>query len=153
LAARSKKAGVVVENVARESLAARRTPEQKRDLAVGHRLLAKVVVADQSVLALVAVVLPDGAAGVGRDVLQGGGVGGAGADHAGVFHGAVAVEHVDDLGHGGFFLAHRHINAFHIQALLVDDGVNQNCGLADLPIADHQLALAAANRGHGVDRL
>ena len=38
-------------------------------------------------------------------------------------------------------------------SLLVDDRVDRDRGLAGLPVADDELALAAADRRHGVDRL
>ena len=38
-------------------------------------------------------------------------------------------------------------------ALLVDDRVERDGGLAGLAVADDQLALAAADRDHGVDAL
>ena len=38
-------------------------------------------------------------------------------------------------------------------ALLVDDRVDRDRGLAGLAVADDELALAAADRDHGVDRL
>src|SRR5207249_1830688 len=41
----------------------------------------------------------------------------------------------------------------HPGALLIDDGVEGNGGLAGLAVADDQLALAAADRNHGIDRL
>ena len=45
------------------------------------------------------------------------------------------------------------IDANHVAALLIDDGVERDGGLAGLPVADDQLALAAADRNHGVDGL
>ena len=38
-------------------------------------------------------------------------------------------------------------------ALLIDDGVQTDRGLAGLTVTDDQLTLTAANRDHGVDRL
>src|SRR5207237_10820845 len=43
--------------------------------------------------------------------------------------------------------------AVHVPAALVDDGVERDGGLAGLPIADDELALAAADGDHRVDRL
>ena len=40
-----------------------------------------------------------------------------------------------------------------VDALLVDDGVDDHRGLAGLAVSDDQLALATANRDQGVDRL
>src|SRR5262249_27368382 len=47
----------------------------------------------------------------------------------------------------------RAIDADHSLALLVDDGVQNDRGLSGLTVADDQLALAAADRNHRVDRL
>src|SRR5690606_37534197 len=82
-------AAVQVEHVAGIGFAARRTAQQQRYLAVGHGLLGQVVVNDQGVLAAVAEVFAHGAAGVSRDVLHGGVLGGRGSDDDGVFHRAV----------------------------------------------------------------
>src|SRR3954447_13212101 len=46
-----------------------------------------------------------------------------------------------------------HIDADDALALLIDDRVDRDGGLAGLAVADDQLALAAADRDHGVDRL
>src|SRR5262249_48066155 len=45
------------------------------------------------------------------------------------------------------------VNADHVAALLVDDGVERQRRLAGLPVADDQLALAAADGDHRVDGL
>ena len=146
-------AAVQVEHVARVGFAARRALEQQRDLAVGHGLLGQIVVHDQGIFALVAEVLAHGAAGVRRNVLQGWADGGRGGDHDGVVHGAVLFQ----LGHHGGnrtgFLPDGHVNAFDACALLVDDRVDRHGGLAGLTVADDQLALAAADRHHGVNGL
>ena len=66
-------ARVQVEDVARVRLAARRAAQQKRNLAVCDRLLGKVVVDDERVLAVVAEPkLADTAARIRRQVLEGG---------------------------------------------------------------------------------
>ncbi len=63
-------AAVEVEHVARIRLAARRTAQQQRDLAVRPGLLGQVVIDDQGVLAAVAEVLAHRAARVRGDVLH-----------------------------------------------------------------------------------
>src|SRR5690606_34115365 len=63
-------AAVEVEDVARISLAAGRTAEEERELAVGDGLLGEVVVDDEGVAAVVAEVLAHGAAGVRREELD-----------------------------------------------------------------------------------
>ena len=142
-----------VEDVARVGLAARRPAQQQRHLAVGLGLLGQVVVDDEGVLAVVHPVLAHGAPGVGGQVLERGRVGGAGQDDHGVLEGAVALEGGDGLGDRGLLLADGDVDALHPQALLVEDGVDGDGGLARLAVADDQLALAAADRGHGVDGL
>ena len=57
------------------------------------------------------------------------------------------------LRHGGALLADGDIDADHVAALLIDDGVEGDGGLAGLAVADDQLALAAADGDHGVDGL
>src|SRR6185503_14713909 len=79
-------AAVEVEDVARERLAARRPPQQQRDLAVGRRVLRQVVVDAERVLLVVAEVLAHRAAGVGRDVQEGRRLRGRGGDHDRVVH-------------------------------------------------------------------
>jgi len=78
---------VQVEDVARVGLAARRTAQQQRHLAVGDGLLGQVVEDDEGVLAAVAEELAHGAAGVGGEVLEGRGVRGGGRHDDRVFHG------------------------------------------------------------------
>ncbi len=46
-----------------------------------------------------------------------------------------------------------HINTFHTCVLLTDDGVNTDRRLTDLPVADDQFTLAAADRGHCINSL
>ncbi len=54
---------------------------------------------------------------------------------------------------GRAFLADRAVDADHISALLVNDRVQNDGGLAGLPVPNDQFALAAADRDHGVDGL
>ena len=58
-----------------------------------------------------------------------------------------------DLRDLGALLADGDVDADDALALLVDDRVERDGGLAGLAVADDQLALAAADRDHGVDRL
>ena len=145
--------GVEVEDVAGVGLAARRTPQQQGDLAVGGGLLGQIVVDHQRVLAVVEEVLAHRAAGVGGDELERRRLGGRGGDDDRVLHRAVVLERLDDLGNSRALLADRDVDADHVAALLVDDRVDGDRRLADLPVADDQLALAAADRDHRVDRL
>ena len=54
---------------------------------------------------------------------------------------------------GRLLLADRDVDALNAGGLLVDDRVDRHRGLAGLAVADDQLALAAADRDHRVDRL
>ena len=54
---------------------------------------------------------------------------------------------------GRRLLADRDVDADDALALLVDDRVDGDGGLAGAAVADDQLALAAADRDHRVDRL
>ncbi len=71
------------------------------------------------------------------------------------------LEDLDELGDGRALLADRDVDAVEllvlvvalVQRLLVEDGVERDRGLAGLAVADDQLALAAADRDHRVDRL
>ncbi len=147
-------AGVGVEDVARVRLAARRAAEQERQLAVGDGLLREVVVdAERRLALLVHEVLGHRAAGVGGEVLERGRVAGAGDDDDRVVHRAVLAEDLDQPGGRRLLLRDRDVDADDAGALLVEDRVDGDGGLARLAVADDQLALAAADRGHGVDRL
>ena len=93
------------------------------------------------------------AAGVGRDVLHRRRIGRGGRHHDGVLHGAVVFERLHHLRHGGALLADGDVDANHVAALLIDDRVERDGGLAGLAVADDQLALAAADRNHRIDGL
>ena len=147
-------ARVRVEDVARERLAARRAAEEEGEFPVGDGLLREVVVdAEGRLPLLVHEVLGHRAAGVGGEVRERGGVARAGGDDDGVVHRAVLPEDVDEAGGGRLLLGDRDVDADDAGPLLVEDGVDGDGGLAGLPVADDQLALAAADGGHGVDRL
>src|SRR5690606_3001960 len=105
------------------------------------------------VFAAVHEVLAHGAARVRGDVLHRGRLGRGGGDHNGVLERAVLLEAAHDVGDGRGLLADRHVHALDAGALLIDHRVDRHRGLAGLAVADDQLALAAADRGHRVDRL
>jgi hypothetical protein len=56
-------------------------------------------------------------------------------------------------GDGRLLLADGHVEAVNALALLIDDRVDRDGGLAGAAVADDQLALAAADRDHRVDGL
>ena len=114
-------------------------------------MLAEVVVHDEHVVPLVHKILGQGAPGVGGDILQGGGRPGGGGDDGGVLHGPPALQVFRQLGHRAGLLADGHVDAHHVLAFLVEDGVQGNGGLAGLAVADDELPLAPADGEHGVD--
>src|SRR5712692_8059196 len=67
--------------------------------------------------------------------------------------GAGVLEDLDHLRDGRALLPDRHVEAAHVLALLVDDRVHADRGLARAAVADDQLALAAPDRDHRVDGL
>jgi hypothetical protein len=143
-----------VEDVAGVGFATRRPAQQQRQLAVGVGLLREVVVDHQGRATLpIHEVLGHGGAGIGRDVLQRRRVRGAGRDDDGVVHRAGLGEPVDDADDRRLLLADGDVDAGDAGTALVDDGVDGDGGAAGLAVADDQLALAAADRDHAVDRL
>ncbi len=151
-------AGVQIEDVARVGLSSRGPTQQQRQLAVCDRLLGQVVVDDEGVLAVLHPVLAHGATGIGREVLEGSGIGRRGIDHDGVLEGTGFLERRHDLGDRGRLLTHSNVDALHLpvgapQQALVDDRVDGDGRAAGLPVANDELALPAADRRHRVDRL
>ena len=71
----------------------------------------------------------------------------------GVVHRAGVGERLHDLRDRRAFLPNAAVNANNVAALLIDDGVKDDSGLAGLAVADDQLALAAADGNHGVNGL
>ena len=150
-----------IEHVAGIGFAARRAAQQQRHLAIGDGLLGEVVIGDHGVHAVVAEVFAHGAAGERRQVLQRGRLGGGGCDDDRIFEGAVLFQNLDELGNGRALLADGHVNAVElgllvaagVDRLLIEDGVENDRGLAGLAVADDQLALAAADGDQGVHRL
>ena len=145
--------GMKVENVTRISLTAGRTADQKRKSTVSHRMLTQIIVDDEHVLSFIHEIFAHGTAGVGRNVLQRAGLGSSSRYNGGVVHGAVFGEIFHKGGHGGTFLADGDVDADHVFALLVDDGVRSDGGFTGLTVADDELTLAAADGDHGVDGL
>ena len=150
-----------IEHVARIGLASRRTAKQERHLAIGHGLLGQIVIGDERVHAVVAEIFAHGAAGEGREILHRRGVRGGGGDHDRVGERAVVLEHLDELGDGRALLADGDVDAIELGLLvvervdrfLVEDGIEDDGGLAGLAVADDELALAAADGDQRVDRL
>ncbi len=142
-----------IENVTRICFTSWRTAEQQGKLTIGNGLLGKVIIDDQGMLAAVAEELAHGNAGVRCDELQRCRLGSGCSNNDGVIHGAVLGQLGNNLGNRGTLLADSDIDTDNIATLLVDDRIDGNSGLAGLTVADDQLALAAPDWNHGVDRL
>ena len=150
-----KKTRVEIEDITWVSLTTGRSSEQKGHLTVGDGLLGEIVIDDEGVLRVVTEVLTDGAAGVGGQELERGGVGGSGSDDDGVLHAVSRLEQAHDVGNGGSLLSNGDVDAVEglgvvtslEDGLLVDDGVDGDGGLASLSVTDDQLTLSSAN-GH-----
>src|SRR6185369_2024555 len=99
--------------------------------------------------------------GVGREILQWCRLRRGRGDDDRIFHRAILFERADDLRDGRALLTDGDVDAVELLALLaalvdfllVDEGVERDCGLTGLAVTDDQLALAAANRYEGVERL
>src|SRR5439155_25318383 len=70
-----------------------------------------------------------------------------------VLHRAGILEALVDLRDGRLLLPDRDVDTDDVLVPLVQDRVDEDRGLAGAAVADDQLALAAANRDHRVDRL
>ncbi len=145
--------GVQVEDVPRVGLAAGRPAESRRNLAIGPCLLGQVVVAAERVLALIHEVLTHRAAGVGGDEVERSRLGCGRGDDDRVRHRAVLLEGRRDPCDRRGVLTDGDVDADQVFALLVDDRVEEDRGLAGEPVADDQLTLATPERDHRVDRL
>ncbi len=105
--------------------------------------------------------LAESRAGVGGEPLEAGGVGGRSCDDGGVLHRAVLLEGLLDARDGRTLLADCDVDAADLLLrvarlpvrLLVQDRVDADGGLARLAVADDELTLSAADRGHRVDGL
>src|SRR5690606_22505372 len=101
------------------------------------------------------------AAGEGREELQGRRIRRGGRDDDRVFKRAVFFQRLRDLRDRRPLLADGDIDAVEllvfvvalVERLLIEDRVDGDGGLAGLAVADDELALAAADRDQGVDRL
>ncbi len=102
---------------------------------------------------LVHEVLGEGAAGVRGDELERRRLRGGGHDHDRILERARVAQLLHHRGHRRPLLADGDVDADDAGALLIDDGVDRDGGLAGAAVADDQLPLAAADRDHGVDGL
>ncbi len=97
--------------------------------------------------------LGDAGRGIRRDVREPRRVVALGHDHDRVSQRALPAKHGDHLGHRRRALADRAVHADDVAVALIDDGIDRDRGLAGLPIAEDQLALAAADRDQRIDHL
>ena len=107
----------------------------------------------QRVLPVVEEVLAHRAAGERRHPLDRRGLLGGRGDDDRVLHRARVAQPLDDLRDRRALLADRDVDADDVAAALVQDRVDRDRGLARRAVADDELALAAADRDHRVDRL
>ena len=155
---------VQIKHVAGIGFAAGRPLQHERHLTIRHGVLGQIVVNDQRVHGIVHEPFAHGAAGEGREILVGRGVGRGSYHDDGVRHGIGLFEHVDDARDVRLFLAHRDINAVErailavagglgrfVQPRIADDRVDADGRLAGGTVADDQFALAAADGDHRVD--
>ena len=98
-------------------------------------------------------VLGHRAARVRRHELDRRGLVGRGGDDDRVVERARVVERLREADHGRHALPDRDVDGDDVLVLVVDDRVDRDRRLAGLAVADDQLALAAADRDHAVDRL
>src|SRR5207302_7970844 len=144
---------VQIKNVAGKSFAPRRASQKERDFAIGLRVLREIVIETDRMAARIPEEFAYSAGGIGGNVLHGGGFGGGSGHDDGVVHGARIGQDLYHLRDGRALLPDGAVDADHVAALLVDDGVQNDGGLARLPVADDQFALAAADGNHRVDGL
>src|SRR6516165_6011314 len=110
---------------------------------------------------VIAEILPHDATGIGCDILQRCRLRGGRGDDDRVVESTVILQSLDNLGDGRALLTDRHIDAVElarfvgagVDLLLIEDGVDDQRGLAGLAVADDQLALAAPDRHQSVDGL
>src|SRR5215212_1548672 len=139
-----------VEDVPGIRLAAWRASEEQHHLPVGDGVLGEIVVDQERILAAVHEELADGAPRVRGEVLQRRRLGGRSVDDGRVLQRARLLERGDDASYSGVFLAYGDVDALHVLVGLIDYGVEQDRGLARLPVADDEFPLSASDRDHGV---
>lgn len=97
-------------------------------------MLGEVIVDHQHIFTLLHKVFAHGAAAVRRDVLQGGKLRSGGGNNDGIVHRAAGGKGFHHLGHGRALLPDGDIDTDDAVALLVQDGIQRDGGLAGLAI-------------------
>lgn len=117
------------------------------------RAWSQVVIHDRHVATRFRKMLRDAGRGVGRDVAETRRVVVLGHRHDAVFQRTLVPQVVHGLRHGGSALANGAIDTVHIFSALVRDSVYRKGGLACLPVAQKQLALAAPDGNQRINDL
>lgn len=102
-----------------------------------------------------------GSTGERGDVLQRSSLGSSGGDNDAVLHGVVLFQSLDELGDSGPLLTNCHVDTVQllglviavVPSLLVQHGIESDCSLSGLAIADDKFTLTTTNWHHGVDGL
>jgi hypothetical protein len=134
---------VNIKDVAGKGLATRGTAQQQGEFAIGAGVMGEIVVNNQHIAALLHEMLRDAGGGVRSDVGEPRRIVALGHDHHGVIQCFLFPQGGHDFRHGGRPLADGAIDAEHILAALVEDGVDGDGGLAGLAVTENQFALAA----------
>ena len=116
-------------------------------------MLGEIVVHDQHVAAGLHEGLGDTGRGVGRDIRETGRVVTLRHDHDGVGHRPLFPKGGYGLRHGRSALADGAIDAYDILALLIENGIDCNGGLAGLAVPENQLTLPAPHGNERIDDL
>ena len=156
---------VQIKDVARIRFASGRPLQDERDLAISDGVLRQIVINDERIHAVIHEPLAHGRAGERREILVRRAIGSRRGNDRRVGHRAFLFQNGEGARDIGIFLTDRDVNAIErpiilqlpvlrrlVQTRLADDGVDRDRRFAGRAIADDQLALAATDRNHRVDR-
>ena len=150
-----------VEHIAWVCFAARWATQQQGDRTVGLSLLGQIIVDHQNVLALVHPLLTQRCTCERCEPLEASGIGCWCSHDGGVLQRAVFLEGLADGSDGRALLTNRHVDTTYLLGgitslpvcTLVQNGIDADRGLTGLTVANDQLTLTTANRGHCIDSL
>ena len=153
-----KQTWVQVEHIARISLTTWRTTQNQWNFAVSNRLFWKVVIHYQGVQTTIAEVFTNSSTCKRRIILHCSRFASCGTHNDGIIHCACLLQRINDVSYGRSLLTDSYVDAIYRVAfgkvlLLVDNGINSNCGLTCLAVANDKFALSTTDRNHGVDTL
>ena len=143
--------GVQIEYVTRISFTPGRTVEQQGHCTVCHRVLGKVIVYNEHVLALTHEILCDRRAGIGCDILYRSRFAGRCRHDNGILHCIILFQGRNDLCDCRGLLSDCDINTNDILSFLVNDRIHSNRCLTGLTVADDQFTLTASDGEHRVN--